>query len=171
MRQTIQTTGAPKAGEFTAGNVIGRQHQLILRVGSHLCAVPLGQVIETMRVLPIKPVAGAPPYVCGLCIIRGEPVPVVDAAVLIACRASQATRLVTIRTGARTVALAADAVLGICSVETGELKELPPLMRGAAAETIAGIAVLDAELLLFLRTARIFTQDLFDRLVADGAQL
>jgi chemotaxis signal transduction protein len=91
--------------------------------------------------------------------------------VLITDRASQATRLVTIRTGARTVALAADAVLGICSVETGELKELPPLMRGAAAETISGIAMLDAELLLFLRTARIFTQDLFDRLVADGAQL
>lgn len=133
--------------------------------------MPLGQVIETMRVLPIKPVTGAPSYVCGLCIIRGEPVPVVHAAVLITDRASQATRLVTIRTGARTVALAADAVLGICSVETGELKELPPLMRGAAAETISGIAMLDAELLLFLRTARIFTQDLFDRLVADGAQL
>ena len=171
MGQGIQTTSGSRADGFAAGNDVGRQHQLILRVGTHLCAVALDQVIETMRVLPIKPVAGAPPYVCGLCIIRGEPVPVVDAALLVADQASQATRRVTIRTGRRTVALAADAVLGICSVGAGELRELPPLMRDAAAETIAGIGMLDAELLFFLRTARIFPQDLFDRLVAGGAQL
>jgi purine-binding chemotaxis protein CheW len=171
MRRAIDATGGSETDALAVGDHAGRQHQLILRVGAHLCAVPLAQVVETMRLLPIRPAAGVPPYVRGLCVIRGEPVPVVDAALLIGNQTTQSTRLVTIRTGKRIVALAADAVLGIYAVGAGRLGQLPPLMRDAAAETIAGIGMLDAELLLVLRAARILPQALFDRLAAEGAQL
>jgi purine-binding chemotaxis protein CheW len=152
--------------DVVAGSDPDRNHQLILRVGAYLCAVPLAQVVETMRLLPIKPVAGVPAYVRGLSIIRGQPVPVVDAALLIGNESMQAARLVTIRTGARIVALAVGAVLGVIEIGAAGLSELPPLMREAATETIAGVGMLDRELLLLLRTARIFPQSLFDRLAA-----
>jgi purine-binding chemotaxis protein CheW len=147
-----------------------RQHRLVYRAGAQLCAVPLDCVVEVMRALPVKPVSGGPPYVCGVCIIRGEPVAVVDTGVLVGNRPTAFERLITVRTGSGTVALAAEAVLGICAIGAEKLSQLPPLLRGAAAETIAAIGTLDAELLFVLRTALIVPEGLFDRLLADGAQ-
>ena len=51
---------------------------LVVMVGSRACAFPLHHVAETMRPLPIKPVAGTPGFVCGVSVIRGTPTPVVD---------------------------------------------------------------------------------------------
>ena len=93
-----------------------RQYRLVCRAGAQLCAVPLEHVIEVMRVLPIKPVSGGPRYVCGLCIIRGAPVPVVDTGLLVGDRATAFERLITVRTGSRTIALAVEAVLGIWAI-------------------------------------------------------
>jgi purine-binding chemotaxis protein CheW len=139
---------------------------LICRIGRPLCAVPLAHVIEIMRRLPIEVVAGAPPYVHGLCIIRGAPVPVVDLGILVGDEATRANRLVTIRANGRTIALAAEEVLGIRAIGTETFKELPLLLREAAAETIAAIGTLDAELLYVLRAARIVPPDVLDHLIA-----
>jgi purine-binding chemotaxis protein CheW len=142
---------------------------LLFRAGSALCAIPLEQVIETMRPLPIAAVAGAPPYVRGLCIIRGTAVPVVDAALLLGAQPLQAERLITIRAGNRPVALATQAVVGIRTIAAETLAAMPPLLRDAARETVAAIAALDAEVLFFLHTARILPADIADRLQAEGA--
>src|SRR5688572_15607941 len=56
---------------------------LICRVSTRVCALPLDAVVETMRPLVVEPVAGAPGFVSGLSIVRGEPIPVVDAARLL----------------------------------------------------------------------------------------
>jgi purine-binding chemotaxis protein CheW len=147
----------------------GRTIRLLCRAGSRLCAIPIEHVIEVLRVLPIEPVSGAPRYVLGLCIIRGSAVPVVDAGLLLGDQATKSERLITIRTGDRTIALAAEAVLGIWAIGTETFNELPPLLRNAAGETIASIGVLDSELLFLLRTARIVPADLLDRLDREGA--
>ena len=126
-------------------------------------------MIEVLRVLPIEPVSGAPRYVLGLCIIRGSAVPVVDTGLLIGEETTKSERLITIRTGDRTIALAAEAVLGICAIGAEAFNELPPLLRRAAGETIASIGVLDAELLFLLRTARIVPAELLGRLDREGA--
>lgn len=169
------TTGVPGPGISAAregeGAEDSRQYRLVCRAGAQLCAVPLEHVVEVMRVLPIKPVSGGPPYVCGLCIIRGAPVLVIDTGLLVGDRATAFERLITVKTGSRTIALAAEAVLGIWAIGAEKLNQLPPLLRDAATETIAAIGTLDAELLFFLRTARIVPEDLLDRLVAEGAQL
>src|SRR6202041_1193103 len=56
---------------------------LLFRARGHLCALPLAHVVETMRPLPVEPMAGAPPYVPGLGISRGRPAPAVDVARLL----------------------------------------------------------------------------------------
>lgn len=122
-----------------------------------------------MRALPIQPVYGGPRYVAGLCIIRGSPLPVVDVGLLIGERATAAQRLVTVRTGSRIVALAAEAVLGIWAFDGLRLDALPPLLRDAATDTIAAVGTLDAELLFLLRTASIVPEGFLEHLDAYGA--
>jgi purine-binding chemotaxis protein CheW len=141
---------------------------LLCRAGAQY-AIPLEHVIEILRTLPIEAVSGAPRYVRGLCIIRGSAVPVVDTGLLIGSQATKCERLVTIRTGSRTIALAAETVLGIRAIGADKLNGLPPLLRDAASETIAAIGILDAELLFFLRTTLMVTEELLDRLDAGGA--
>jgi purine-binding chemotaxis protein CheW len=139
----------------SAGGEAATGRYLLLRVCTHICAVSVEQVIETMRPLPVEPLAGMPAAVRGLAIIRGMPVPVLDPAVLTGGAASRPTRFVTIRTGERSVALTADAVLGVAALALAGLQELPPLLREADGEAVAAIGTLDTDLLLVLRAARL----------------
>jgi purine-binding chemotaxis protein CheW len=133
---------------------------LLCCVGSHRFALPLPSVIETMRMLPIEAVAGAPALVRGLCIIRGAPTPVVDAAQLFDGEARACERLVTARTGRRIVAFAIDSVLGIQDFPADRKQQLPPLLRDV--DSITSIAALDDELVFFLQLARILPADFRD---------
>jgi purine-binding chemotaxis protein CheW len=132
---------------------------LICRVRKRLCALPLEHVIETLRPLPIEPVAGAPSVVLGLAVIRGIPLPVVDAGRLFGEEGSQPERFVTLVVGARRIALAVDSVLGVRTVMQDSLHALPPLLREADDDVITAIGLLDAELLLVLRTARLLPEE------------
>jgi purine-binding chemotaxis protein CheW len=110
-----------------------------------------------MRPLPIEPLAGAPPFVLGLSLIRGIATPVVDVGALVGAKDSPAfTRFVTLRlTDRRPVALAVEAVLGTRTLRGLGLSELPPLLRDANPHLIASIGALDRELLTVLETARL----------------
>jgi purine-binding chemotaxis protein CheW len=134
-----------------------RELWLLCRAGAVLCGLPLTQVVEVMRMLPIEVVGGAPPCVSGLAIIRGTPTPIVDVALLLGGHAAPAERLVTVRAGTRTVALAVAAVLGVRSIEDSA-QSLPPLLREAAGDIVSAIGRLDADLLLFLDTIRLLPQ-------------
>lgn len=139
---------------------------LLLRVRGRLCALPLEHVVETMRPLPVRPVADTPPFVTGVSVIRGAAVPVVDVARLLNPSADPrdstprgAARFVTVRTADRTVALDVDAVVGVRRLPAGALGELPPLLRDAGSDAVAAIGTLDAELILVLRAARLLPGD------------
>jgi chemotaxis signal transduction protein len=77
----------------------------------------------------------------------------------------QCERLVTVRTGKRTIALATQAVVGIFEAADGELNDLPPLLGNV--EAIAGLKTLDQQLVFLLHAARIIPDDVLVRL--DGA--
>lgn len=141
---------------------------LLCRAGSHHFALPMQHVIETMRMLPIEPVAGCPRIVCGVSVIRGAPTAVIDAALLFDGEPGLRERLVTIRFGKRTVALATHAVVGVRTMADDELDDLPPLLGEAGA--IAGLTRLDQQLVFLLRAARIIPDDILDRLDTAGAR-
>jgi len=142
---------------------------LMCHAGSHLCAVPIAQVSETMRALPIEAVAGAPPGVLGVAVIRGAPVPVVDLGYVLGGTASQFKFFITIKADARTIALAVDAVVGIRLIGAQTYKALPPLLRDAANETITGIAARDAALTLLLSASRIVSPEVLAHLESEKA--
>jgi purine-binding chemotaxis protein CheW len=120
-----------------------------------LCAVPLGHVIETMRPLTIEPLPNVPSFVLGIAIIRGDVVPVVDAALLLGGARSRCERFVTLAVGRRVVALAVGEVIGVRGLPTSELEALPELVAESAAELVAAIAKADADLVFVLRQSRI----------------
>jgi purine-binding chemotaxis protein CheW len=142
---------------------------LVCRAGSHVCAMPLAQVAETMRAMPIETVSGAPPGVLGLAIIRGAPVAVVDLGLVLGGSTTRCGRFVTVKAAPRMTALAVDEVVGIRAIDTDECNALPPLLRDAASDTITAIGTRDAELVLFLAATRIVPPDLMARLDRERA--
>ncbi|HSW08807.1 chemotaxis protein CheW [Aquabacterium sp.] len=144
------------------------QRVLICRVQDWRCALPLAQVVETMRVQAIRPLAGAPSFVLGVAVLRGQVVPVVDAAHLLGMPSGRAERLVSIRVDERVMALAVSEVIGVRALDPGSLQALPPLLGDSSADLISAIGRLDAELLLVLRHARLLPEAAWAALDASG---
>jgi purine-binding chemotaxis protein CheW len=130
---------------------------LVGRVGGVVCALPVTQVVETMRPLPVEPLGGAPAFVRGLAIIRGAATVVVDTAALLGRSrgAASPARFVIVRAGARTIALEFTEVLDVRSLAGDRLAALPPLFSEAAAGHLAAIAAVDRELVVVLAAARV----------------
>lgn len=148
-------------GEYEPRRALDRSASLFCRVGTRVCALPLDAVLETMRPQPIEPIAGAPGFVSGLSIIRGEAVPVIALAGLLGVEGAQPRRFVTLRGGRHPVAIAVDDVLGVRPLE-GELSELTPLAGAVANHLVRAIGTLDAQLLFVLETARLVPDAVFD---------
>ena len=132
---------------------------LICRVETRLCALPLEHAVETMRPLPVVAVAGAPSFVRGLAVARGDPLPVVDAARLLGVQDAPIGRYVMVMVGVRRILLAVSVVLGVRRLPSGALLALPPLLHEAASDVVMAIGLLDAELLLMLRSARLMPEE------------
>jgi purine-binding chemotaxis protein CheW len=114
-------------------------------------------VEETMRPLPVRVVGGLPPFVLGMAVIRGRPVPVVDAVCVTGGDQPSAsvTRFVALKTADRRVALAVDEVIGVRSIHAARLAQLPPLLSRVDDPVIAMIGTLDRELLMVLQSGNL----------------
>ena len=139
---------------------------LLVRVPGALCAFPLAEVIETMRPLPIEPLAIQSEFIQGVACIRGAAVPVVQLTALFHGdgRCELPTRFVTLRVGQRCVALAVQSVVGIVDLSDQVFGNLPPLLKTVRTELIQNLGTLDAEFLVMLDTARLVPDSVWDAL-------
>lgn len=160
---TSETMAARDHERATEG-ALSTTPYLICRVGQQLHAIPIEHVVEIMRALPIEPVANAPSYIRGVCIVRGNPTPVIDTGLLVGGQQTNSRRLVEIKTEKRLIVLLVEDVLGIRLLQDGRYKELPPLLRDVASETVAGIGMLDAALLLILNVTKVVSEELFQEI-------
>lgn len=143
----------------------GTVDAVIFRAGGRSCALPCSVVIETMRPLAIQEVAGAPAAVLGIAIIRGVPTVVVDASRLLGADPVAPDRFVTVRLGARSLALAVDAVIGVRTLQRAQFHALPPLLSGSVS--IDALGTVDAELVVMLRAAYLISEDVLRELDAE----
>jgi purine-binding chemotaxis protein CheW len=130
---------------------------LVFRAGSLLCALRLDEVIETMRPLPTRPLAGTPPYVLGIAIMRGVPAPVLDVARLLAGEADTAARFVAVRTEHGPLAFATGPVLGIRPTPPAG----PAAYPGVSSRLVAGVGMSGAEPLLLLQSLRVVPDEVW----------
>jgi purine-binding chemotaxis protein CheW len=139
---------------------------LLVRVPGALCAFPLAEVIETMRPLPVEPLASTSGVIQGVSIIRGAAVPVVRLSALFQdddlC--DLPTRFVTLQVGQRCIALAVHSVIGITELADHVFANLPPLLRNVRTELIQSLGTLDAEFLVMLDTARLVPESVWQEL-------
>lgn len=129
---------------------------LICRSGAELCALPIEHVVETMRPLPTQPIPDMPSFMLGVAIVRGVPTPVVHVATLVGQKTQKPpTRFVSIKLGLRRLAFAVEDVMGIRTLDTDVLADIPLLVQSVDCNHVAAISVLDEELLLVLQSARL----------------
>lgn len=137
----------------------GRTPWLLCPVGAHVCAIPLAQIDETMRPLPIQPFDAAPPFVLGASTIRGAVVPIVDLAALFGGNAQRAERVVTLRLGERRVGIVTTGAPEIRILDNETIEVMPPLLREAAGEQVSAVAKLDGALVLLLEPMRLLSME------------
>ena len=142
---------------------------LICRAGMQFCAFGLDSVAETMRPPPVQRLPHTPAFVCGLSVIRGQPVPVVDLAVLLGEPEGPSGRVVTVKAGSGIVAVRVGVVVGVRAIDMQAFGDLPSVAQGAGDEAIAAVGMLDAELLLLLRSSYLISEALAQELRAAGA--
>ena len=149
-----------------------RERCLLVRVGTQLCALLLEHVAETMRPQPVRALAGMPPFVRGVAVIRGLPVPVVDAAAVLGEEgvASPATRFVALKAADRRVALAVDRVVGVRQLDRKQLSDLPPLLAAVSERVVSAMGTLDGELLIVLRSGKFVPESVWTAIEAGETQ-
>jgi purine-binding chemotaxis protein CheW len=122
-----------------------------------------------MRPLRIESLAGSPGFVCGLSVVRGVAVPVVDLGSVLGFESPpNPTRFVILRTEEGEVALSVEEVLGIRELTLDSLHTLPPLLSEAAAEVVSQVGALDIGLLFVLQTAQIVPASVWQTLRSEG---
>ncbi|NVB81931.1 MAG: chemotaxis protein CheW [Kofleriaceae bacterium] len=131
---------------------------LTCRIGRRRCALPIEAVIETMRPLPLEPIADGHETVLGVAVIRSKPTVVVDLGRLLGGESMPPARFVTIRTGPRTVALAVEEVLGVETLAEGALHALPPLLA-TSSSAVVSLGNVDRDLLVVLEASRLAPEE------------
>jgi purine-binding chemotaxis protein CheW len=142
---------------------------VVFRARQQLCALPVAQVHETMRPLPVTFLADMPDFVLGFSRIRGAATPVVDIGALLGMDSPAATtRFLILRIADRSIALAVETVIGVHGILRESLQGLPPLLRDSGGDLVSSIATLDKEFLLVLRTARLIPESMQRAFAAEG---
>ena len=146
---------------------------------TQLCSIPLDKVNEIMRPMPLENISDFPSFVLGASIIRGIVVPVISLARLLgnssatepaASVPAGSGRFVSMKLGARRAALAVDEVIGIRSVDPGNLQDMAPLLERVEHGTIREVTTLDNELLLVLQAARLVPDSVWDSWTSRGTR-
>lgn len=110
-----------------------------VRVGEEHYALPVEHVLEVAELGALEPVPGAPASVLGVRNLRGQVVPVLDAAALLGVEhRAQPRRIVIVEAGGRRAGLAVDALTDVAP--------LPEATEPREGRALAGAALVDGTL-------------------------
>lgn len=142
---------------------------LVFRAGTLLCALTLDEVIETMRPLATRRLAGSPAFVRGISVLRGVPTPVIDVARLLTGADGEIERYVAVGTERGPVALAVGTLLGIRATDAGPAEPHPALL-GGSHRLVAGVGTFGSEPMLLLQSMRTVPDEVWEAAAAADVQ-
>ena len=116
----------------------GRTRHLLFRAAGTRFALPIGNVREILKPLPVTAVPGVPDWMCGVTNVRGDIVTVIDLAPFLGLADPGPRRglLVVKADGAETLGVLIDEVAGIHPIAAGEV---PDVADGEFARFLAGV--------------------------------
>jgi chemotaxis signal transduction protein len=134
-------------------SVEGRVPHLVVACGDRLCALPLGGVRRVVRALDTHPLPGSAPELAGLAEFGGEPVPVLDLAMMVGAQAGPSPAFpVTVLAWVgpvhhrELVGLAVDQALEVVGLAPREiLRSGEGILLGEVLVDTRPVAVLDLE--------------------------
>jgi len=129
---------------------------LLVQAGTRNIAIPLGDIVETLRPLAVDPLQTSLGYLAGVSVVRGEPVPVVDLAALLQPGAKGGQgRWVVLKGKPSSVVLSVDRIVGLKRLDRAQMKEVPPLLREFHTDLARAIVLQDAHCTTLIDASRI----------------
>ncbi|NGY06893.1 chemotaxis protein CheW [Solimonas terrae] len=128
-------------------------------LGSQEYGLPILQVHEVLRPLPIEPVPGAPDIVPGVVNLRGQVVTVIDLRrylVLPVTPIGTETRIVVVEHDGETFGLLVDRIGEVSKIALNAIKPVPTLHRQGNRYGFAGVVGRGAVLLTLLDVDALF---------------
>ncbi|BDG08805.1 chemotaxis protein CheW [Anaeromyxobacter paludicola] len=140
---------------------------LLVRAGGRVCALPVGDVVETSRPAAVSPLAGTPDCVAGTALLRGAAAPVISLGHLLTGEPPPPpARWVSLRCGGALAALAVEEVLGVAALPADALAR--PALEQAAGGALEGTGQVGRELVFSLRAARLVPEEVWRALSGAG---
>lgn len=137
-----------------------RSAVLMVRARGWICTLSSSFVIEVMRRLPIEPVVGAPSFILGMSIVRGEVTPVLSLGALLgSVDRDVAERFVLVQVGQRRAVLGVEAILGVDVIDEKQLDDAPGLLSEVLPRDVTRIGVLDRSVLVMLESGKLLSED------------
>jgi purine-binding chemotaxis protein CheW len=131
----------------THGN--GTVELVLLTIGGVRYAIPLAAAEQALRMVALAPLPGAPRAVAGVIDFHGRPLAVFDIRRRLGLPVStygSDAHLLVVRTARRSLALLADAVIGVAEIDRHAVTDTDAIAPGH--ETLSGVAPLPDGLVL-----------------------
>lgn len=137
---------------------------VVFRVGEEEFAFELSIVKEIIRVPSLIKVPNAPEHISGLCVLRGEILPVVDTRKLFCMpeqELSESSRIIVADISGEKAGLISDKVSEVISVDEAAVKEAPDSIRRFDGGIISGLLILNdgKRVVMLLDAAKVFKED------------
>lgn len=134
---------------------------VVFTLADELYGIDIRQVLRIERMLPLTRVPNAPPFVIGVCNLRGSVVPVIDLKKRLALPShrDENAKIVIVNAGKQVVGMTIDASVDVSSIQSEEIEPSPSLVTGIDAQYIQGVAKLGNRLLIILDMDRVLTVD------------
>jgi purine-binding chemotaxis protein CheW len=123
------------------------------RLAQEEYGLEITRVREIILLGAITRVPQTPAYVKGLINLRSTVIPVIDLRIrfgLPECDATDATRIMVVNVGGKTVGIVVDAVSEVLRVSTDQIAPPPPTVVGLETEYLTGLVKLEKHLLILL---------------------
>lgn len=130
-------------------------------LGGQDYGLPILQVHEVLRPLPVEPVPGAPDIVPGVINLRGQVVTVIDLRRYLGlppAAPTADTRIVVVAHEGETFGLVVDSIGEVSKIAEGAIKPLPALHRDGDRFRFVGVVGRDSALLTLLDVDALFAQ-------------
>jgi purine-binding chemotaxis protein CheW len=130
---------------------------LVFQLQTHDYALPVGDVVEVLRMVALTPVPEAPPWLAGILNLRGRAIPVLDLRRRLVVGPPEApglnTPIIVAHAAGRPVGLIADRVSEVIALPADAIE--PPDALAGPGRAISGLAHAGDRLILVLDLPRL----------------